>query len=123
MIAKKSDFNNRTVYINVFVEFSKKNDTIIHCTNGHFINSLQLLDIIVCFFLWRIIIRRCLHFSSSVSISINPNEISIVRSSKVSVPNSQMDVDTDSSSIMAGATSLELNNANDEAFQMQDQNK
>lgn len=50
--------------------------------------------------------NRCLHFSSSVSISIASNTISIVQSSKVSVSSDcnklldpvQMDVDTDSSS-------------------------
>lgn len=67
-------------------------------------------------------IRRCLHFSSSVSISIASNTISIVQSSKVSVSGERgktadsvqkmdmdMDVDTDSSSVVITAgTSLEL---------------
>lgn len=63
------------------------------------------------------IIRRCLHFSSSVSISIASNAISIVQSSKVSVSNDrtkvaademQMDFDTDSSVVIIAGTSLEM---------------
>lgn len=61
------------------------------------------------------IIRRFLHFTNSVSISYNPNKISIAKSDEKLATNLQMDIDTDSSSVIMTSPSLELNMEEEDA--------